>query len=141
MMTENTLIRAVQSRTATRSGRWDDLARRLVLDKLSQFKTGQIRVIENGVTHLFGADDKTLQATVRVHDPRFYRAMALGGSLGAAEAYIDGMWTTDNLTAVCRLAVRNLLLLCLLSIVFVFLWAPIFRRARVCNISVFLQNP
>ena len=108
MMTENTLIRAVQSRTATRSGRWDDLARRLVLDKLSQFKTGQIRVIENGVTHLFGADDKTLQATVRVHDPRFYRAMALGGSLGAAEAYIDGMWTTDNLTAVCRLAVRNM---------------------------------
>ena len=106
-MTESTLIRAAQNRSAAPSSRWDDLARKLIWAKLSQFKTGQLRLIENGETHLFGADDSTLQATVRVHNPRFYRAMALGGSLGAAEAYIDGLWTADDLTAVCRIAACN----------------------------------
>ena len=106
-MTESTLIRAAQNRSAAPSSRWDDLARKLIWAKLSQFKTGQLRLIENGKTHLFGADDSTLQATVRVHNPRFYRAMALGGSLGAAEAYIDGLWTADDLTAVCRIAACN----------------------------------
>ena len=106
-MSETTLIRAAQSRSAIRSGRWDDLARKLVFNKLEQFSTGQIAISENGATHFFGVDDDTLKASVEVHDPRFYRSMALGGSLGAAEAYLDGQWTTDDLTAVCRIVLRN----------------------------------
>jgi len=105
--TTDTLIRAATGRSAARAGRWDQLARRLVFAKLGEFSTGRIRLIEDGQVHEFGAADNTLAATVHVHDSRFYRAMALGGSLGAAEAYIDGLWTTDDLTAVCRIAVRN----------------------------------
>ena len=101
------LIRAAQNRAIAGPSRLDDLARKLVLAKLSQFKTGQLRLLENDQVHLFGTDYQTLQATVRVCDASFYRAMALGGSLGAAEAFIDGLWTTDDLTAVCRLAVQN----------------------------------
>ena len=106
-MSETTLIRAAQNRSAIRSGRWDDLARKLVFNKLEQFSTGQIAISENGATHFFGVDDDTLKASVEVHDPRFYRSMVLGGSLGAAEAYLDGQWTTDDLTAVCRIVLRN----------------------------------
>lgn len=105
--TTDTLIRAATDRSTARSGRWDDLARRLVFAKLGAFSTGLIRIVEEGQAHEFGTADNTLEATVHVHDPRFYRAMALGGSLGAAEAYIDGQWSTDDLIAVCRIAVRN----------------------------------
>ena len=52
-MSETTLIRAAQSRSAIRSGRWDDLARKLVFNKLEQFSTGQIAISENGATHFF----------------------------------------------------------------------------------------
>jgi cyclopropane-fatty-acyl-phospholipid synthase len=43
-----------------------------------------------------------------VHDSRFYRRVALGGSLGAAESYIRGEWSTPDLTALLRLFVRNM---------------------------------
>jgi len=42
-----------------------------------------------------------------VRDPRFYSAVVFGGSLGAAEAYIDGWWESGDLTAVIRLMARN----------------------------------
>ena len=82
--------------STARSGRWDDLARRLVFAKLGAFSTGLIRIVEEGQAHEFGTADNTLEATVHVHDPHFYRAMALGGSLGAAEAYIDGRVTIEG---------------------------------------------
>jgi cyclopropane-fatty-acyl-phospholipid synthase len=48
-----------------------------------------------------------LRACVRVHDPAFYRRVALNGSVGAAEAYMDGCWECDDLVALVRMLVRN----------------------------------
>ena len=45
---------------------------------------------------------------IRVNDPRFYSSVALGGSLGAAEAYLAGYWDADDLTTLLRLMSRNL---------------------------------
>ncbi|WP_395683294.1 class I SAM-dependent methyltransferase [Dokdonella sp.] len=45
--------------------------------------------------------------TIDVHDPAFYRAIAMNGSVGAAEAYIDGAWDCDDLVGLVRLLVRN----------------------------------
>jgi cyclopropane-fatty-acyl-phospholipid synthase len=42
-----------------------------------------------------------------VQDPRFYRAVAVSGSVGAAEAYRDGLWRCDDLVGLVRLLVRN----------------------------------
>jgi cyclopropane-fatty-acyl-phospholipid synthase len=50
---------------------------------------------------------QTLRATIRVRDPEFYRRAALNGSVGAAEAYMDGMWECDDLVALVRILVRN----------------------------------
>ncbi|MDP1660730.1 MAG: hypothetical protein Q8L55_02340, partial [Phycisphaerales bacterium] len=36
-------------------------------------------------------------ATVYIHNPSFYAAAAFGGSIGIAESYMDGHWTTDDL--------------------------------------------
>jgi cyclopropane-fatty-acyl-phospholipid synthase len=48
-----------------------------------------------------------LSATVRVLDPLFYRHAALGGSVGAGEAYIRGYWSCDDLTTLIRIMVVN----------------------------------
>jgi cyclopropane-fatty-acyl-phospholipid synthase len=50
---------------------------------------------------------QTLRASIRVRDPEFYRRTALNGSVGAAEAYMDGMWDCDDLVALVRILVRN----------------------------------
>jgi NAD dependent epimerase/dehydratase family enzyme len=42
-----------------------------------------------------------------ITDPRFYRALAWGGTLGAGEAYINGWWSTDDLTALIRILIQN----------------------------------
>jgi cyclopropane-fatty-acyl-phospholipid synthase len=54
-----------------------------------------------------GRGPGALAVTLSIHDPRFYLAVLLGGHLGAAEAYLDGWWTTDDLTALMQLFVRN----------------------------------
>ena len=50
---------------------------------------------------------RTLHAHVRVRDPDFYRQVALNGSVGAGEAYMDGAWDCDDLVALVRILVRN----------------------------------
>lgn len=49
----------------------------------------------------------TLQAHLRVHDPAFYRLAALNGSVGAGEAYMEGLWDCDDLVSLVRILVRN----------------------------------
>lgn len=48
-----------------------------------------------------------LAVTLKVLDEAFYRRIALNGSVGAGESYIDGEWTCDDLVALVRLLVRN----------------------------------
>ncbi|MEM6453817.1 MAG: cyclopropane-fatty-acyl-phospholipid synthase family protein [Acidobacteriota bacterium] len=92
--------------------------RRLVHRKLAQLHDGVLHVCEIGfdagrnsgassdATYGQAARD-TLEASVVIRDPAFYPAIAFGGSIGAAEAFMDGLWETDDLTAVMRLMVRN----------------------------------
>ncbi|HET6554304.1 MAG TPA: cyclopropane-fatty-acyl-phospholipid synthase family protein [Dyella sp.] len=55
-----------------------------------------------------GADSPApLQVQLRVNDMRFYRALALNGSVGAGEAYADGWWRCDDLVTLVRLLVLN----------------------------------
>ncbi|MCY7353635.1 MAG: cyclopropane-fatty-acyl-phospholipid synthase family protein [Lysobacter sp.] len=49
----------------------------------------------------------TLHARVRVGDPDFYRQVALNGSVGAGEAYMDSLWECDDLVSLVRILVRN----------------------------------
>lgn len=49
----------------------------------------------------------TLHARMRIHDPAFFRMVALNGSVGAGEAYMDGLWACDDLVALVRILVRN----------------------------------
>lgn len=85
------------------------LARRLVLDRLRGIESGQLAVLEDGTRHVFGgADgDPPLAARLTIEDPGCWDALAWGGSIGAAEAYCDGLWSTPDPTAVVRVLARN----------------------------------
>ncbi|MCB1054343.1 MAG: class I SAM-dependent methyltransferase [Acidobacteria bacterium] len=95
---------------ASGAGWLDRSWRRAVLRRLAALEHGELRIIEGDRVETLGrpvATASALRATVRVHEPRFYRRIALGGSIGAAEAFMDGWWTTDDLPRVVRVLSRN----------------------------------
>lgn len=83
----------------------DGLARRALASRLAHLRSGRIVIADGPTAQVFGTGTPVARLTVL--DPRFYRAVTLAGHLGAAEAYIDGWWTTDDLTALVRVLVRN----------------------------------
>lgn len=82
-------------------------ARRTVLALLRRsVRTGRLTLVEpDGTRHAFGRGAP--EATVVVRDPRAFRMTLLGGSRGMAEAHRDGLWDSPDLTAVIRVAARN----------------------------------
>ena len=82
-------------------------ARQLVLSVLERISTGRLVVQEpGGHRHAFGPGGEP-QASIRVRDPGAWTAL-LRGSRGLAESYVDGLWDSPDLTAVVRVAARNL---------------------------------
>ncbi len=87
----------------------DRLARQLLFEKLEKIRRGQITILNKRRFHTFGKSTAAfpLKATIRVNHPRFYTCIALGGSIGAGEAYMDGLWSSDDLTNVIRIIIQN----------------------------------
>ncbi len=84
------------------------LFRRAVLGRLAKLEIGQLTVIDRSGAFEFGPIGKLgLVATIDVYDRRFYRAVVLGGGIGAAEAYIRGYWDSPDLTAAMRVLAQN----------------------------------
>lgn len=82
----------------------DALARRIAHAILRRIEIGRLTVVEAGERATFGQGAP--EATVCVADPRAWRKLLLG-SRGMAEAYRDGLWDSPDLTAVIRVAARN----------------------------------
>jgi cyclopropane-fatty-acyl-phospholipid synthase len=87
----------------------DHFARQFLFEKLAKIQRGQITIEDRGRLNTFGQITKAfpLKTTIRIYHPRFYTRIALGGSIGAAEAYMDGFWSTDDLTTVIRILIQN----------------------------------
>lgn len=81
------------------------LARRSVLARLKGLTHGSLCIVEGDERLRLGSGSP--QVTVRVFDPAFWQAVALGGSVGAGEAYMDGLWDCDDLVELIRLVLRN----------------------------------
>jgi cyclopropane-fatty-acyl-phospholipid synthase len=84
----------------------DATARTLVGALLGRTRGGEIEVLENGRSRVFG-EPSDLRATVRINDPAAWRG-PLNGSIGLGESYVDGLWETDDLVALIRIAARSL---------------------------------
>ncbi len=83
------------------------IARNQLFQRLAKIQKGGLTVIENSRMSFFGDKDHPLQATLTVHDEKFYKALLTGGSLGVAEAYILGLWDCDDLTTMFRIFLQN----------------------------------
>ena len=85
----------------------DALARSAVSTVMSRgVRRGRIDVIEGNRRRGFGPADAELRATVTINDPAAWRG-PLHGSRGLGEGYVDGLWETDDLVSLIRIAARE----------------------------------
>jgi cyclopropane-fatty-acyl-phospholipid synthase len=88
-------------------------AARLVLKLLSQLKYGTLDVqLPDGETARFGAhDDESasaqLLAAITIKDWAVFEAVLKSGDIGFAQSYIEGQWSTPQLTRLLRLMIAN----------------------------------
>ncbi len=85
----------------------DELARRLIFAIFSRIKGGRLTLLEGGRRFHFGDPLAELAVEVEVRDPRAY-AWTLRGSTGWGEGYVEGLWASEDLVGLARLACRNL---------------------------------
>ncbi len=84
----------------------DATVRALVGAVLGRASGGEIEIVENGRSRVFGTPTD-LRATVRINDPAAWRG-PLNGSIGLGETYVDGLWETDDLVTLIRIVARSL---------------------------------
>jgi cyclopropane-fatty-acyl-phospholipid synthase len=96
------------TRPSPRQSRVERAARRSVLSRLEQIERGQLTLRDAVGERTFGsAEGGEPSALITVHDARTYEDLALGGAIGAAQAYMQGFWDADDLTAAMRVLLLN----------------------------------
>ena len=82
------------------------VARALVFRQLKKIETGYISIQEGVKKFSFGRKG-ILSAHITVHDPRFYGALAFGGSIGVSEAFMQKFWSVNDLAKLIRIMAVN----------------------------------
>ncbi len=98
------------ARNPARPGLLERFARRQMEKHLCRLERGSL-VIEDGDDSVeFGQAPGTsdINARIVVHDRSAYRDFVFGGSIGGAEAYMLGKWSSPNLLDVVRVMTANL---------------------------------
>ncbi len=99
-------IRRVAARRRRVPAVLENLGRRLVLGALSRITEGGVRLIDPSGRVLW--EPASGGITVRVYDASFFAAVAFGGSVGAAESYMEGAWSADDLPTLIETLTANL---------------------------------
>ncbi|QIR15330.1 SAM-dependent methyltransferase [Shewanella aestuarii] len=89
----------------------DSLAQKVLIKALAHLTAGQLTIVDGQQSYVFGDKSSVLHATMQVMHPSFYRQVVFSGSIGAGEAYIQGHWSSPDLTKVVQVFARNLALL------------------------------
>jgi len=90
------------------AGWLDRVSRGLVGRRLKKLDDGRLVIEEGAGRRAFGRPGEGSPAVrIEIRDPRFYRHLVFGGSLGAAEAYIRGYWSCNDLVGLVRIFSRN----------------------------------
>jgi cyclopropane-fatty-acyl-phospholipid synthase len=103
------------------------LARWLLFRLLADLRQGSLTLREGNQRFHFGNNNATLSAEVTILSPSVYRRILTGGSLAAAEAWMDGEWQTNQLTELLQIMVENAKVTARLERVFRLLWRPFVR--------------
>lgn len=91
-------------------GQLSKIARKLVHNQLLNLHSGCLQIEENGEVFSFGqsSEDTDLVGRLVVHDVSCYGEIMTGGSIGAAESFMTGDWSSPDLTMLVRVMVRNI---------------------------------
>ncbi|MEJ5994483.1 cyclopropane-fatty-acyl-phospholipid synthase family protein [Pedobacter sp. Du54] len=91
--------------TTHRSGFYE----RAVLSALHKMNKGFLSLsLPNGEFLEIGEKNSTFKANLVIKDNRFFKCIVLYGDIGFGEAYVDGLWETDNLTNVIKWIILNI---------------------------------
>jgi len=90
--------------TITRNVR---IARRLLFRLLSNIRGGSVTVYEGVQTFHFGERSGALYADIRIIDPIVYWRLLIGGSIAAAETWMERKWDSHQLTPLLQILALN----------------------------------
>lgn len=86
-----------------------NLTRTLFLRGLERIADGRLELrLPDGRARAFGDPASDLQAIAEVRDGAAFARFVFGGDIAFGEAYAEGLWSSPDLPAVVRLAVRNM---------------------------------
>ncbi|WP_084813505.1 SAM-dependent methyltransferase [Desulfogranum japonicum] len=98
--------------------------RNIFFKMLSRLEYGQIIIEDQGNQWKFGKEYQ-LSARIIINDPAAYRKIVFGGSIGAGEAYVNGLWDADDLTNLVQIMARNMFLVDKMEQGFAWLLRPV----------------
>ncbi|TWI97125.1 cyclopropane-fatty-acyl-phospholipid synthase [Mucilaginibacter frigoritolerans] len=81
----------------------------IVLKFLSKMDKGTLYLaLPNGEQITIGNGEGNISASITVNNTEFYERIILFGDIGFGEAYVDGLWDTDNITNVIKWVLLNI---------------------------------
>jgi cyclopropane-fatty-acyl-phospholipid synthase len=84
------------------------LYRKMVLSILKGFKVGKLTLsLPEGEVLQIGTQPG-IEVDLKIKDEAFFKKTALYGDIGFGESYMDGDWTTSDLTALVRWVIGNI---------------------------------
>ena len=86
---------------------FDKAAKQILIKMLRPIKQSQLTLIDCDETLTFGNDQSNIKGIVHIQNPKAYKRILLGGSIAAGESYIDGWWTSPDLTKVIQVLGRE----------------------------------
>ena len=78
-----------------------------IFELLGRLTAAQLTIVESGERIRLGNSSSELSAELHIHDLSVYGDFVSGGSLAAAQAYIDNKWDTPDLTKLIRVFARS----------------------------------
>ena len=80
----------------------------LVINLFNKIETGGLTFyLPDGSARYFGDKNSSFQAQMTINDYRFFKDAVLGGDVGLGEAYMKGLWDTDDIPALFSVLIKN----------------------------------
>lgn len=75
---------------------------------LEKISVGSLTLrLPDGQIRTFGDKASNLQATITIHDYGFFTSLIAGGDVGLGEAFVQGLWDTQDIPTLFRLLIKN----------------------------------
>jgi cyclopropane-fatty-acyl-phospholipid synthase len=83
----------------------ENRCRSIVHSVFAKLTYGQLHIVEGSERLLFPewTSEESIKGKIHIHDISVYKDFVKGGSIGVAEAFIEGKWSSPDLTTVIRI--------------------------------------